>query len=60
MSKNVSFDILDDIIYKYNNTYYRTSKWGPLMLRQVHILTLIFEKNNDKGSKFIVGDHVRI
>ena len=30
------------------------------MLRQVHILTLIFEKNNDQGSKFIVGDHVRI
>ena len=26
VSKNVSFDVLDDIVDKYNNTYHRTIK----------------------------------
>ena len=30
VSKNVYFDVLDDIVYKYNNTYHRTIKMKPI------------------------------
>ena len=29
ISKNVSFDVLDDIVNKYNNTYHKTIKMKP-------------------------------
>ena len=29
-SKNVYFDVLDDIVYKYNNTVHRTIKTKPI------------------------------
>ena len=31
VSKNVYIDKLDDILNKYNNTYYSTIKWDLLM-----------------------------
>ena len=30
VSKNVYFNVLDDIVDKYNNTYYRTIKMKPI------------------------------
>ena len=30
ISKNVYFDVLDDIVNKYNNTVYRTIKMKPI------------------------------
>ena len=30
ISKNVSFDVLDDIVIKYNNTVHRTIKMKPI------------------------------
>ena len=30
LSKNVYFDVLDDIIDKYNNTYHNTIKMKPI------------------------------
>ena len=30
LSKNVYFDVLDDILDKYNNTYHRTIKIKPI------------------------------
>ena len=33
VSKNVYFDVLDDIVDKYNNTYYRTIKMKPKMIQ---------------------------
>ena len=45
VSKNVCFDVLNDIVNKYNNRYHRTIKMRPidvkliLMLNTVLILT---------------------
>ena len=40
ISKNVYIDKLDDLVNEYNNTYHRTIKKKPLMLKVIHILIL--------------------
>ena len=59
ISKNVSFDVLDDTVNKYNNTVYRTIKMKPIDVKDN---TYVDSKKevNDKNPKFKVGDHVRI
>ena len=56
--KNVFIDKLDDIVNKYNNTYYTTMKMKPV---DVKLSTYIdFNKRNNKEDpKFKVGDNVR-
>ena len=39
-SKNVYIDKLDDIVGECYNTYHRTIKINPLMLKIIHILIL--------------------
>ena len=64
ISKNVYFDVLDDIVNKYNNTVHRTIKMKPIDVedntyidsRELHSKKY-FNKNDPK---FKVGDHVRI
>ena len=59
VSKNVYFDVLDDIVNKYNNTVHRTIKMKPVDV----ISDSYAEYNKDfhkKDPKFKVGDHVRI
>ena len=59
MSKNVYFDVLDNIVDKYNNTYYRTIKMKPIDVRSNFYAEYNVESyENDPKSK--VGDHVRI
>ena len=41
ISKNVYIDKLDDIVNEYNNTKHRTIKMKLLMLKIIHILTLL-------------------
>ena len=41
ISKNVYIDKLDDIVNEYNNTKHRTIKMNLLMLKIIHILTLV-------------------
>ena len=55
ISKNVYFDVLDDIVSKYNNTVHRTIKMKP-----VDFYAEYNEDSNKKDPKFKVGDHVRI
>ena len=59
ISKNVYFDVLDDIVDEYNNTYHKTIKMQP-----VDVISDSFaeynEESNQKDPKFKVGDHVRI
>ena len=59
ISKNVYFDVLDDIVDEYNNTYHRTIK-----MKLIGVGDDSFgeynEESNEKDSKFKVGDHVRI
>ena len=59
ISKNVYFDVLDDIVNKYNNTVHRTIKMKPIDVKDNTYID--FKKEvNDKDPKFKVGDHVRI
>ena len=59
ISKNVYFDVLDDIVSKYNNTVHRAIKMKPIDFKDN---TYVDSKKevNDKDPKFKVGDHVRI
>ena len=58
-SKNVYFDVLNDIVAEYNNTYHKTIKMKPIDIGDVSFAEYN-EKFNEKGPKFKVGDHVRI
>ena len=57
LSKNVYFDVLDDIVNKYNNTVHRSIDMKPI---EVTSHTEYNEDSYKKDSKFKVGDHVRI
>ena len=69
ISKNVYFDVLDDIVNKYNNAVHRTIKMKPIevtddfyaeyneTLIELHSIKL---HSNEKDHKFKGGDDVRI
>ena len=59
VSKNVYYEVLDDIVKKYNNTWHGTIKMKPIDVEDnTHINT---DKTiNNKDPKFKVGDRVRI
>ena len=59
ISKNVYFDVLDDIVDKYNNTVHRTIKMKPIDVTSDSYAEYN-EDFNEKDPKFKVGDHVRI
>ena len=59
VSKNVYFDVLDDIVSKYNNTVHRTKKMKPIDVKSDSYAEYN-EDSNKKDPKFKVGDHVRI
>ena len=59
VSKNVSIDVLDDIVDKYNNTVHRTIKMKPIDVTSDSYAEYN-EDSNEKDPKFKVGDHVRI
>ena len=59
ISKNVYFDVLDDIVNKYNNTVHRTIKMKPTDVTSDSYAECK-EDFNKTDPKFKVGDHVRI
>ena len=59
ISKNVYFDVLDDIVEKYNNTYHKTIKMKPADVKSDSFAEYN-EESNEKDPIFKVGDHVRI
>ena len=59
ISKNVYFDLLDDIVNKYNNTVHKTIKMKPIDVTDDSFVEYN-EESNKKDPKFKVGDHVRI
>ena len=59
ISKNVYFDVLDDIVNKYNNTIHRTIKMKPIDVTNDSFVEYN-EESNKKDPKFKVGDYVRI
>ena len=59
ISKNVYFDVLDDIVNKYNNTVHRSIKMKPIDVTSDSYAEYN-EDSNEKDPKFKVGDRVRI
>ena len=59
ISKNVYFNVLDDIVDKYNNTVHRTIKMKPIDVTDDSYVEYN-KDSNKKDPKFKVGDHVRI
>ena len=59
ISKNVYFDVLDDIVNKYNNIVHKTIKMRPIDVTDDSYAECN-ENFNKKDLKFKVGDHVRI
>ena len=59
ISKNIYFDVLDDIVNKYNNTVHKTIKMKPIDVTN-DFYTEYNEDSNKKHPKFRVGDYVRI
>ena len=59
VSRNVYFDVLNDIVDGYNNTYHRTIKMKPIDVGDDSFAEYN-EESNEKDPKFKIGDHVRI
>ena len=64
ISKNVYFDVLDDIVDEYNNKYHKTIKMKPIDVKSDSFAECnggaFNEESNEKDPKFKVGDHVKI
>ena len=59
ISKNVYFDVLDDIVNKYNNTVHKTIKMTPIDVTSDSYAE--YNKiSTKKDPKFKLGEHVRI
>ena len=56
ISKNVYFDVLDDIVNKYNNTVHKTIKMKPIDVTDDSFVEYN-EDLNKRNTKFKVGDH---
>ena len=63
ISKNVYFDVLDDIVNKYNNTIHRTIKMKPIEATDDYYAEYneipMELHTTKKNPKFKVGDNVR-
>ena len=57
--KNVYYDVLDDIVNKYNNTKHSTIKMKPKNVGDNNKRVYI-DEHNEKSAIFNVGDRVRI
>ena len=57
--KNVYYDVLDDVVNKYNNTKHSTIKMKPIDVGDNNQRVYI-DEHNEKDSRFKVGDRVRI
>ena len=58
--KNVYYDVLDDVVNKYNNTKHNTIKMKPIDVSDNNNKRVYIDEHNEKRSRFKVGDRVRI
>ena len=56
--QNVYYDVLDDVVNKYNNTKHSTIQMKPIDVKDNK--RLYIDEHNEKDSRFKVGDRVRI
>ena len=59
ISENIYFDMLEDIVNKYNNTVHRTIKMNPIDVTDDSFVEYN-EESNKKYPKFKFDDQVRI
>ena len=59
VSKNVYFDVLNNIVDEYNNIYHRTIKMKPINVKPDSYAKYNFDSNH-KNPKFKISNHVRI
>ena len=59
VSKNIYFNVVDDIVNKYNNTVHRSIKMKPIDFTSDSYAEYN-EDSDEKDPEFKVGDHVRI
>ena len=57
-SKNVYYNVLDDVVSEYNNTKHSTIKMKPPDVKDNK--KVYIDEHNEKDSRFKVGDRVRI
>ena len=57
--KNVYYDVLDDLVNKYNNTKHSTIKMKPIDVGDYNKRVYV-DEHNEKDSRFKLGDRVRI
>ena len=57
--KKVYYDVLDDVVNKYNNTKHSTIKMKPIDVEDNNKKVYI-DEHNENDSRFKVGDRVRI
>ena len=59
VSKNVYFDVLDDIAKECNNKYQTTIKMEPIDVKSDSYAEYNVD-SNEKDTKFKVDDHIRV
>ena len=59
ISKNIYFDVLDDIADKYNNTVHKAIEMKPIDVTSDSYAEYN-KDSNKKDPNFKIGDHVRI
>ena len=57
--ENIYFNVLDDTVDEYNNTYHTTIKMKPIDVKS-DSYAIYNEQSNEKDPKLNVGNHVRI
>ena len=60
IGKNIYYDVLDDVVNKYNNTKHSTIKMKPIDVRDNNNKRVYIDEHSEKRSRFKVGDRVRI
>ena len=56
--KNVYYNVLDDVVNKYNNTKHNTIKMKPIDVKNNE--RVYIDEHNEKDSRLKVGDRVKI
>ena len=59
VGKNLYFNVLDDIVDKYNNTYHSSIKMKPKEVTDDSFVEYV-EESNKKDPKYQIGKNVRI
>ena len=60
IGKNAYYDVLDDVVNKYNNTKHSIIKMKPIDVIDNNNKIVYIDEHNEKRSRFKIGDRVRI